>query len=121
IRRSYTTWPEPAGQAPAAGPAPGQFDEILPRGPVRAAVSDPQWLRHLLAVESALAAATAAHGLVPPAAAAAIQAACRQIELDPAELARAAAEPGNPVLPVVPALRSADAPELARYAHLGAA
>ncbi|HLU32394.1 MAG TPA: 3-carboxy-cis,cis-muconate cycloisomerase [Natronosporangium sp.] len=120
MRPSSSTWPEPAGQAPPAGPAPGLFDEILARGPVRAAVSDPQWLRHLLAVESALAAATAAHGLVPPAAAAAIQAACRQIELDPAELARAAAEPGNPVLPVVQALRSAVGPELAGYVHFGA-
>ena len=121
MRPSSSPWRDLADQPPPAAPPPGLFDQILARGPVRAAVSDAQWLRHLLAVESALAAAAAAHGLIPPAAAAAIQAACERVALDPAGLARAAAAgPGNPVLPLVRELREAAGPEAAGYVHFGA-
>src|SRR5690606_32798591 len=120
MRPSSSPWPELAGPVPPAVPPPGLFDEILARGPVRAAVSDARWLHHLLAVESALAAAVAAHGLIPPTAADAIRAACERVELDPTDLARAAAESGNPVLPLVRALREVVGPELASQVHFGA-
>jgi 3-carboxy-cis,cis-muconate cycloisomerase len=98
----------------------GLFDEILARGPVRTAVGDRAWLAALLDVEAALARAQAALGLVSAEAAAAIVAACDPNGYDISALARAAASSGNPVLPLVHALREAVGPVAARSVHKGA-
>jgi 3-carboxy-cis,cis-muconate cycloisomerase len=99
---------------------PGLFDGVLARGPVRAAVADTAWLAALLDAEAALAAAQAKAGLIPAEAAAAIAAACRPDRFDPAALGREAAGPGNPVLPLVQALREAVGGDAAGFVHHGA-
>jgi 3-carboxy-cis,cis-muconate cycloisomerase len=99
----------------------GLFDGVLTRGEVRAAVSDEAWLRALLDAESALVTAQARLGLVPASAASAVVAACADVRaFDLATLGRAAAASGNPVLPLVKALRTAVPPGAAEYVHRGA-
>ena len=108
---------------PSPGPPPpvsGLFDEVLAHGPVRAAVSDRAWLAAMLDAEAALARAEAASGLIPPAAATAITAACQPDRYDPAELGAAARGSGTPVLPLVDALRREVPPEVAEFVHYGA-
>ena len=106
---------------PSSSPSDaGLFDEVLARGPVRAAVGDRAWLSAMLQAEAALARAQAALGLAPAAAAAAISAAAVPERFDPAALAFEAAGPGNPVLPLVRALRAAVPPEAAAVVHAGA-
>ena len=73
----------------------------------------------MLDVEQALAEAEADAGLVPPAAAAAIADACRPELYDIAELCEQGRASGNPVEPLVRALRG-HAGEDAQYVHLGA-
>jgi 3-carboxy-cis,cis-muconate cycloisomerase len=87
---------------------------------VRDAVSDGAWLSALLTVEAALAWVQADVGLVPRAAAETIAAACRPEHFDVATLGRAAAQGGNPVIPLVETLRSLVGPTHARYVHHGA-
>lgn len=99
---------------------PGLFDEVLARGPVREAVGDRAWLRALLSTEAALGAAQAELGLIPAAAAAAIAAACDPDRYDVAALARAAAAPGNPVPPLVQALRAEVGADATAFVHFGA-
>jgi 3-carboxy-cis,cis-muconate cycloisomerase len=105
---------------PGPEPAVGLFDEVTGHGPVRAAVADPAWLRHLLAAEAALAAAQAELGLIPAEAAAEIATACRPERYDLSALGRATAGPGNPVLPLVEALRAEVGGAAARFVHHGA-
>jgi 3-carboxy-cis,cis-muconate cycloisomerase len=93
---------------------------VTGHGPVRAAVADPAWLRHLLAAEAALAAAQAELGLIPAEAAAEIATACRPERYDLSALGRATAGPGNPVLPLVEALRAEVGGAAARFVHHGA-
>ena len=97
----------PDGRAPR-GPV-GLFDEIGAGG-VREAVDDDAWLAALLDVEAALAVSTADAGGLDPAAAVAIAAACRPERFDVARLAVDAASAGNPVVPLVAALRRSCAP-----------
>lgn len=111
--RPSSSHSEPA----SAGPPPGLFDEVTAHGPVRAAVADPAWLRHLLAAEAALAASQAELGIIPPAAATAIAAGARPERFDLAGLARAAAGPGNPVPPLVTALRAEVGGDAAEFVH----
>ncbi len=99
---------------------PGLFDEILARGPVRTAVGDRSWLTALLEVEVALARVQADVGLIAPDAAAAIAAAAHPDRFDIGALGRAAAGPGNPVLPLVEALRAAVPAAAAGSVHKGA-
>ena len=94
---------------PASG---GLFDGVLAAGPVHAATGDRAWLQAMLDVEAALAQAAGA----PPE----VAAACRAERFDIAALGAAAAESGNPVVPLVRALRAAVSPEAARYVHAGA-
>jgi 3-carboxy-cis,cis-muconate cycloisomerase len=75
------------------------FDGVLARGGVRDAVSDIAWLQAMLDAEAALARARE----LPDAEA--IAAACRAELYDPAALGEAAAASGNPVVPLVEALR----------------
>src|SRR4051794_38539439 len=87
------------------------FDGVLARGGVRDAVSDRAWLQAMLDAEAALARAMR----LPDADA--IAAACRAELYDPAELGAAAAASGNPVVPLVEALRARSGSDAA---HRGA-
>jgi 3-carboxy-cis,cis-muconate cycloisomerase len=83
-------------------------------------VGDQAWLRALLDVEAALARAQAAVGLVPADHATVIGQACDPYRYDVHALGRDAAAPGNPVLPLVRALRAAVPPAIAESVHKGA-
>jgi len=98
----------------------GLFDEVIARGPVRTAVGDQAWLRALLEVEAALARAQATVGLIPADHATAIAQACDPLRYDVSALGRDAAAHGNPVLPLVRALRAAVPPAVAGSVHKGA-
>lgn len=80
-------------------------------------------LQRMLDVEAALARASAAHKVIPPAAVAPITAACRADQLDAEALARDAALGGNLAIPLVKQLsarvKAADA-EASKYVHWGA-
>ena len=95
------------------------FAPIFVPAALREAVSDGVWLAAMLEVERALAEAEADAGLVPPAAAAAIAEACRPDLYEVAELCEQGRASGNPVEPLVRALRGR-AGEDAEYVHLGA-
>jgi len=99
----------------------GLFDGVLSRGPVGAAVSPSAWPRALLEVEAALALAGADTGAVPPEAAKAIAVACEDdAAYDAGALGRAAAAAGNPVVPLVQAVRAVVGGDAAAWVHLGA-
>jgi 3-carboxy-cis,cis-muconate cycloisomerase len=108
----------PSERAPA--PELGLFDGVLARGEVRAEVSDRAWLQAMLDVEAALGRACASVGLVPAEQADAIAARCRAESYDVAALGAAAAASGNPVVPLVAALRQAVGEPAASAVHLGA-
>ena len=97
----------PDGRAPLRSVSAGLFDEILARGGARDAVADGAWLAAMLDVEAALAHATAEAGGLDAADAEAVAAACRPERFDVAALAVDAASAGNPVVPLVAALREA--------------
>src|SRR5262249_47353360 len=80
----------------------------------------PRRVAAMLEVEAALARAQAAAGLVPAGAAAAIAAACASLRVDAAELLRAGWGAGTVRVPLLHALRGTLAPDVARWAHLGA-
>ncbi|MGB7361661.1 MAG: 3-carboxy-cis,cis-muconate cycloisomerase, partial [Rhodococcus sp. (in: high G+C Gram-positive bacteria)] len=95
------------------------FDPIFGASAVSAEASDGAWLQALLDVEVALAYACADAGVIPGAHAADIDRAARALEIDIAELGAAASAGGNPVIPLVKALRAAaDVP--AGSVHRGA-
>ncbi len=98
----------------------GLFSGMFARGGAAPEVSDAAWLAAMLDVEAALAAAQAAAGLAPQEAAAAVREACRPEHFDLAELGRAAAPTGNPVIPLVAALRERVKPDFRRFVHYGA-
>jgi 3-carboxy-cis,cis-muconate cycloisomerase len=105
---------------PAGPGAPGLFDGVLARGPVREAVGDRAWLQAMLDVEAALARAQARAGLLPDEQASAIARACRAERFDVTALGRAAAGTGNPVVPLVQALVAAVDGPAAGQVHRGA-
>jgi 3-carboxy-cis,cis-muconate cycloisomerase len=84
------------------------------------AVSDESWLQAMLDAEAALARAEAQAGLIPPSAAVAIAAACTADRFDLDEIGGAGVAAGNPVVPLVEALRAAVAGEASNYVHHGA-
>jgi 3-carboxy-cis,cis-muconate cycloisomerase len=94
------------------------FDPLFGASGVAARLDDAAWAAALFGVEVALAQAAAAHGVIPVAHAAAIAAA--EPDLDPAVLGLASVEGGNPVIPLVRALRAAVGPEVGRSVHPGA-
>jgi 3-carboxy-cis,cis-muconate cycloisomerase len=97
------------------------FAGTFARGGAAAAVSGEAWVRALLEVEAALARAAARHGLVPATAADAVTAACADpVRLDLATVVAHAADAGNPVPPLVRALRSAVGERDAVAVHVGA-
>jgi 3-carboxy-cis,cis-muconate cycloisomerase len=113
--RPYSSPSEP-GRAAGSG----LFDGILARGAVPAAVADDAWVRAMLDVESALAAANAAAGVIPAEAGEAIVSACVELAPDPADLGRAAAAHATPVVPLVAAIRAALPAPIAEFVHTGA-
>jgi 3-carboxy-cis,cis-muconate cycloisomerase len=96
------------------------FDGTYGRGQTAAALSGTAWLQALLDVEASLARATAAAGLIPPAAAARIAEACRAERFSVEEIAREAAAHATVVIPLVAALREAVGPDDRDHVHLGA-
>jgi 3-carboxy-cis,cis-muconate cycloisomerase len=103
------------------GPTTSLFGEVLARGEVAAAVGDDAWLTAMLQVEAALAEVQAVTGLLDREAADAIGAACARPEaFGVAAIGTAAAESGNPVVPLVAALRSAVPEAWSDAVHRGA-
>jgi len=98
----------------------GLFDAVSRRGPVPRLASDSAYLQAMLDTEAALARAQARVGLIPARHAEVITAACDAGRFDIAELGRAAAEAGNPVVPLVEQLRDAVGGEAAAHVHAGA-
>jgi 3-carboxy-cis,cis-muconate cycloisomerase len=84
------------------------------------AVSDRAWFEAMLEVESALARAEAAAGVVPEETAAAIGDACRLELYDTGELLKLGRDVGNPAEPLVRAVRQQVGDEAAGYVHRGA-
>ena len=105
---------------PSSSRSEGLFDGVLGRGAVPAAVGDEAFVAALLRVEAALARAQAALGLVPAEAAADIGAACAELDPPIAALGADATGSGNPVVPLVAAIRAALPAEVAAYVHKGA-
>ncbi|WP_308259437.1 3-carboxy-cis,cis-muconate cycloisomerase [Pseudonocardia sp. H11422] len=95
------------------------FDPLYGADRVAARLDDAAWIGSLLAVEVALSDAAAAHGVIPAGHAGRISAAADGLDVDPAELGRAAVEGGNPVIPLVRMLRAA-AGEAGSSVHPGA-
>ncbi len=98
----------------------GLFDAIYARGEVAALLDARGWLAAMLEVEASLARACAAEGLIPPASAQAIAAACETAHFDREEIAAAVGESASPVIAIVAALRSAVGPDHAAHVHLAA-
>ena len=96
--------PSSSSSEPASG---GLFDGVLARGAVRDEVSDRAWLQAMLDVEAALARAQAVVGTMDHGDAETIARACRAEGFDIAAIGRDAADSGNPVVPLVRALRGA--------------
>jgi 3-carboxy-cis,cis-muconate cycloisomerase len=99
----------------------GLFDGTFARGGAADAVSDAAWLRALLDVEAGLARAAARTGLVAETAADEVGRVCADpSRLDLVTVLLAAADAGNPVPPLVRALRDAVGPHAAAAVHVGA-
>ncbi len=97
------------------------FDVLFVPADARDALGDSAWLAALLEVEAALARAEVAAGVIPEEAGEAIGAACRPESFDPSALAEESRAPGNPVEPLVRALREAVGDDgAAEYVHFGA-
>ncbi|HEY7196751.1 MAG TPA: 3-carboxy-cis,cis-muconate cycloisomerase [Gaiellaceae bacterium] len=101
-------------------PSDRLFGPIFAPDALREAVSDEAWLAALLEAERALAAAGAAAGAIPPEAAEAIASACDSSRFDLAAIGREARGPGNPVEPLVRALRNEAGADAAPFVHAGA-
>lgn len=87
---------------------------------MQAVFDDRALIAHALAFEAALAKAEAAEGLIQPATAAEIVAACATLDIDPAALADEAALAGTLAIPLAKRLRAALSGEAAAAAHKGA-
>jgi 3-carboxy-cis,cis-muconate cycloisomerase len=92
------------------------FTPIFVPDAVQDAVSGAAWLRAMLDVEAALAAAEELEGVIPEGAAGAIAAASPDLDA----IGVAARGAGNPVVPLVARLRDAVGDELGRWVHFGA-
>jgi len=84
------------------------------------AVSDRAWVQAMLDVEAALAAAEERAGVIPAGTATMVAAGCSSDRYDIDALGRAAAEAGNPVIPLVKALTRAVPAEASGWVHWGA-
>ena len=97
------------------------WDPIFGRTAVAAATGDRAWLSAMCDVEAALGTACAKSGFLDAATAQQITDACAEVAThDPAELGRRAAADGNPVIPLVRAIRSRVGEAASQSVHLGA-
>jgi 3-carboxy-cis,cis-muconate cycloisomerase len=96
------------------------FGPIFVPDPLRAAVADGAWLAAMLDAERALASAEAQAGMIPADAASAIAEACRPELYDLEALWAGGRAAGNPVVPLVGALRERVAGAAAGLVHFGA-
>jgi 3-carboxy-cis,cis-muconate cycloisomerase len=96
------------------------FSGLFVPEPIRASTSDSAWVQAMLDTEAALAASEAEAGLIPEPAAEAIGAACEAGGFDPEALARDGRASGNPVVPLLAALRGKLDDEAAGFLHHGA-
>ena len=96
------------------------FEALFAAERFRDSVSDEAWLRGMLAAERALAAAEARVGVVSAAAAEAIAACCSVERFDVEALAVDGRRVGNPVEPLVRALREQVGGDAAQDVHRGA-
>jgi 3-carboxy-cis,cis-muconate cycloisomerase len=98
----------------------GLFRELFVPDAIREATSERAWLQAMLDTEAALAAAEVEAGLIPNEVAEAIAAACDAGTFDPEKIGRDGRSSGNPVVPLVAALRSKLDDEAASFVHHGA-
>jgi 3-carboxy-cis,cis-muconate cycloisomerase len=96
------------------------FAPIFVPATLREATSDAAWLQAMLQAERALALAESRLGIIPADAAASIAASCRSELFDIEELAEQGRGAGNPVEPLVRALRERVGGEAADFVHWGA-
>lgn len=96
------------------------FAAIAVPAELRDTTADRAWLEAMLAAERALARAEALAGVIPAEAADAIAESCRAELFDLEELLERGHAAGNPVEPLVRALREAVGGDAARYVHWGA-
>lgn len=96
------------------------FAPIFVPAALRAAVSDEAWLGAMLDAERALANAESLVGVVPAEAAAAIAEQCDPDRFDLAAILEQGRAVGNPVEPLVRALRERVGGDAARFVHFGA-
>ena len=96
------------------------FDPLFVPADVREAVSGRSWLEAMLEVERALAVAEARVGVVPASAAEVIAEACDPDAFGWEELLDQGHAVGNPVEPLVRALRARVGGEHERFVHAGA-
>jgi len=96
------------------------FGALFVPAPLREAVSDGAWLEAMVAVERALAIASASAGVVPADAAAAIAEQCDPALYDVEELCKEGRAVGNPAEPLVRALRARVGRDAAAWVHVGA-
>ncbi|MFC4560935.1 3-carboxy-cis,cis-muconate cycloisomerase [Nocardiopsis mangrovi] len=98
----------------------GLFAGVFGHGGIEHQVDDGAWLRALLDAEAALARAQAACGLISAADAEAITRACVPGAVDAGAIGRAAADGGNPVIPLVKEVTRAVGGDAGRHVHTGA-
>lgn len=98
----------------------GLFGPVLAAGPVAAEVRDEAWLRALLDVEAALAAAQADVGLLPREHADRIAEVCAADDFDAAAIGAKAVGVGNPAAPLVREITARTGGEAGRWVHFGA-
>jgi 3-carboxy-cis,cis-muconate cycloisomerase len=96
------------------------FSRLFVPEAVAATTSGEAWLAAMLDVEGALATAEAEAGLVPAAAAKAIQAACDPGDFDIDRLSAEGRASANPVVPLVAELRARVGGDAAEFVHHGA-
>ena len=96
------------------------FGPLFAPARLREQLSARAWVEAMLETEAALAAAEAEAGVIPAAAADAIAAAVRPGAVDVSGLGEASLGAGNPVVPLVAALRAAVGGDAASYVHWGA-
>ncbi|HEY5296025.1 MAG TPA: 3-carboxy-cis,cis-muconate cycloisomerase [Gaiellaceae bacterium] len=96
------------------------FDGVFVPDELARAVSDDAWLEAMLDAERALARVEAEAGVIPADAAAAIEAACRADLYDIGALSDEGRTSGNPVVPLVRALREQVGDPGSRFVHWGA-
>jgi 3-carboxy-cis,cis-muconate cycloisomerase len=98
----------------------GLFGSLLTTDALVAATSDRAWLQAMLDAEVALARAEEALDLVPEGTARRLEQAADASSFSPTELGRAGRAGGNPVIPLVAALRRQVDPSAADWVHHGA-